>query len=312
MINYIKQFITKVIKLDRGKIKHNYQLEQLYNPDNYSEMLMQLQEYNLIQSIPYMACGMSGYFNIKVEELGINNLKLDGQDKEDAKFIAACFGKKTNYSDNGLSVLYITLLGTTEFNYAMQTFPAGIYEDVFQCSANHSFPIRPIVGESEVDFYIRILEYQISQCPAFPLEKKDEVLYRAKRLINRFCCNKNRVYLVPYDNVSNNKASFGDINGLRDGNISGNDMKSKIDELPTLEQLLEHFYISIDNFYDDPNMTSEYGVAIYGTILNRNISYIEVDRTFELLQEKAKKLGYIDGEAIPIELANQDFPKISM
>ena len=37
----------------------------------------------------------------------------------------------------------------------------GIFEDVFQCSPIHEFPIQPIVGESEQDFYLRLLEHQI-------------------------------------------------------------------------------------------------------------------------------------------------------
>ena len=38
------------------------------------------------------------------------------------------FGTITiNYLDNNLSTLYTTLFGTTEFNYGMQTFPAGIF-----------------------------------------------------------------------------------------------------------------------------------------------------------------------------------------
>lgn len=159
-INYTKSIILKILNLINKKVKPNFQLQHLYNSNcNYEELMYALQEYNLSEAVPYLASGMSSYFNKQVDESGLSNLKLSAQDKEDAKFIASCFGKKINYSDNDLSILYTTLLGTTEFNYATQTFPAGIFEDVFQCSVDHSFPIQPIVGESEPDFYCRVLDY---------------------------------------------------------------------------------------------------------------------------------------------------------
>ncbi len=147
----------------------------------------------------------------------------------------------------------------------MQTFSTGILEDVFQCSSNHSLPIQPIVGENESDFYCRVLDYQISQFDNFPMERRSEALARAKRLASNFCNGKNRIYLIPFENVLNNKASFGDVEGLRDGKLSGEELKSKLDNLHNFEQLLKAFDVSITNGtnpYDNPNMTSEYGIAI--------------------------------------------------
>lgn len=304
--DYIKQIILNFLKSTNKKVKLNYQIQQLYNSNDYYELLMQLQEYNLAQPMPFLASGMSCYFNRQIDESGLSNLKLTNQDKEDVKFIASCFGKEINYSDNNLSTLYTTLLGTVEFNYGMQTFPAGIFEDVFQCSVNHTFPIQPMVGENEVDFYCRILDYQISQYSNFPMEKRIEALARAKRLTSNFCNGKNRIYLIPFENVLNNKASFGDVEGLRDGKIKVEDLKSKLDSLPTFEQLLQSYGISINGGmmtpYSDPNMTSEYGIAIYGPILNKGISFFEIDRVYDLIQKRAQELGYVTGEVIPVEL----------
>lgn len=303
--NYIKTIITKFLRTSTKTIKPNKQLQQLYDSNDYYEMLMLLQEYNLSQSIPFLASGMSSYFNSQVNATGLSNLKLSTQDIEDAKFIASCFGKTINYSDNNLSVLYATLLGTTEFNYGMQTFPAGIFEDVFQCSPDHNLPIEPIVGESESDFYCRVLDYQISHSDSFPIERRDEALTRAKRLASNFCNGKNRIYLIPFENVLNNKASFGDVAGLRDGKLSGEELKSKLDNLHSFEQLLQVFDISITNGmspYDDPNMTSEYGIAIYGTIDSKGISFFEIDRIYDLIQKKARDMGYADGDVIPNDL----------
>lgn len=303
--NYIKTIISKFLKSSDKTLKQNMQLQQLYDSNDYYEMLMLLQEYNLSQTMPFLACGMSCYFNNQVNENGLSNLKLSDQDIEDAKFIASCFGKLINYSDNNLSTLYTTLLGTTEFNYGMQTFPAGIFEDVFQCSPDHSLPIPPIVGESESDYYCRVLDYQISQFGNFPLEKRNEALNRAKRLSNNFCKGKNRIYLIPFENVLSNKASFGDVKGLRDGKLSGEELKLKLDKLYSFEQLLQAFDVSINNginFYVDPNMTSEYGIAIYGNIASKGTSFFEIDRLYNIVQRKARNMGYIDGDIIPNDL----------
>ncbi len=304
-IDYIKTIITKFLKSANTAVRLNIQLQHLYDTNDYYETLKLLQEYNLSQPMPFLACGLSCYFNSQANENGLSNLKLSTQDIEDAKFIASCFGKTINYSDNNLSTLYTTLLGTVEFNYGMQTFPAGIFEDVFQCYANHSWPIQPNVGESEVDFYCRVLDYQISKFDGFPLERKDEALFRAKRLASNFCTGKNRIYLIPFENVMNNKASFGDVQGLRDGKLSGEELQKRLDSLSDFKELLQSIGIAIDNTrspYNDPNMTSEYGIAIYGPIVSKGISYFEIDRMYELTQTKAKKMGYVDGESIPIDI----------
>ncbi len=301
-MNYIKTIISNYLKSLNAAVKPNAQLQQLYDKNDYYEMLMLLQEYNLSQPMPFLASGLSCYFNSQADENGLSNLKLSDQDIEDAKYIASCFGKKINYSDNNLSTLYVNLLGTIEFNYGMQTFPAGIFEDVFQCPPTHSLPIQPIVGESEADFYCRVLNHQISQFEGFPLERKNEALARAKRLANNFCKGKNRIYLIPFENVLNSKSSFGDITGLRDGTLKGEELQKVLDSLPNFEQLLKSYEIEFGkgmNPYWNPNMTSEYGIAIYGPIAGKGISYFEIDRAFDLIQKKAKDMGYIDGDTIP-------------
>jgi len=302
-IDYIKAIISKYLVSVNKTVTHDVQLQKLYDL-NYcvDELLMYLAEYNLNQSIPYLACGMSCYFNSQADTEGISNFKLTEQDKMDAKYIASCFGKEINYSDNDLSVLYTTLLGTTELNYATQTFPAGIFEDVFQCSITHELPLQPLVGEKEEDYYSRVLEYQISQCKNFPSEKVNEVLYRGKRMVNKFCIGKNRVYLIPFDNVLNNKASFGDVVGLRDGKSKDNELNQILNGLYTFKEILQNYHISIREPYSDPNMTGEFGIAIYGAISVKGLKFFEVDRVYELMQKRAKELGYLNGEAIPNDI----------
>ena len=174
----------------------------------------------------------------------LGNFKLNYQDIEDARYISRCFGKNTTYSENNIPITYTTLLGTTEFNYASQSFPAGIYEDVFQCSPDHNFPIQPLVGEKEEEFYLRVLEFQIDSSDRFEIINKQEVLYRGKRLIHNFGCYKNKVYLINFNDVSDIKASFGDVEGLRSGSITYEESQQKITELPSFSQLLEIFNIN--------------------------------------------------------------------
>lgn len=272
-----------------------------YSELNNAYLLKELQEYNSQQKIPYLATGQNCYFNEQIDRYGLSNLKLKSQDTEDAKFISSCFGLKTHYQENDISVLYTTLLGTTEFNYSTQTFPAGIFEDVFQCSPTHKFPIQPKVGESEQDFYLRLLEHQISSADYFIHEKKEEVILRAQRLINNFCKGKNRVYLIPLSNVLNNKASFGDVDGLRDGSFNAVFTNQTINTLSSLKELLLDFNVNYSQLYSDPNMASEFGIALYGNITEKGIKYIEVERKYQIMQRKAIELGYKFGDIIPSE-----------
>ena len=79
----------------------------------------------------------------------------------------------------------------------------------------------------------------------------------------------------------------------------------KLDKLYSFEQLLQAFDVSINNginFYVDPNMTSEYGIAIYGNIASKGTSFFEIDRLYNIVQRKVRNMGYIDGDIIPNDL----------
>ena len=309
---YFWQIISKYIdRLKKGSnvdsIVQSFYNQHLYGYDgiNDANLLMQLQNYNLNLDDPYLATGQCGYFEEQIRENGLSIQKLNLQDYEDSKFISQCFGKEINYSDNNIPITYTTLLGTTEFEYAVQSFPAGIFEDVFQCSPNHNWPIQPIVGEQEKDFYLRLLEYQIDNSTFFLKEYKKEAILRGKRLIENFCTKKSKVYLIRLSDALKLKASFGDVSGLRDGVLNANDAQNKIAGLKSLNDLINSFEISKSFLYSDPNMCSEYGIALYGKIPFSSLKYIEVESRYNLIQKRASELGYSIGEVIPSNFNNQ-------
>ena len=316
--SYFQEIINKYLKKSNNKKTVNEYIQTLYDKykygyteDNDEQLLIELQNYNASQDNPFLATGQSGYFHEQIMNNGLGNFKLNEQDREDAKFISNCFGKNTMYSENNIPITYTTLLGTTEFNYATQVFPAGIMEDVFQCKADHSLPIQPMVGEKEQDFYLRLLEHQIDSFQEFDRKQKHEVLTRGKRLIDNFCSHKNKIYLIKLKDILDKKASFGDVYGLRDGNASIKDAQQKINDLPSLQQLLETYHIDTNMLYTNPNMQSEYGIAIYDRIAPENIQFIEVERKYEIMQKKARELGYIIGDTIP-ELKDKESSTIDI
>jgi len=305
----------KWIKSFVNKVHFNVDLQKLYdaNIDNLSEFSMLMEQYNINgKGEVYLATGVSCYFNDQVDSLGLANIEITGQDLEDVRFIQECFGKKNKYGDNHLKVLYTTLPGTTEVIYGMQPFPAGIYEDVFQFPMSHNYTLMPMVGENEVDYYCRNVEDAIEKKEDFPLDKKEEVLYRARRIATKFCEGKNRIYFIPISNIQNNKISFGDVKGLRDGSLTGEELQAKLDSMDTFLELTrkECSLVDIDfktnrtssvyALYSDPNFfVGESGIAIYGDFSNKGIIYFEIERKYDLLQRKARNLGYVDGDVIP-------------
>ena len=312
---YFWTIINNYIKGIKQKSRVNSFVQNLYNKYGYgyddindAQLLMELQNYNMLQDNPYIATGQSGYFHEQIMSNGLGNLKLKLQDIEDAKFISSCFGKNTMYSENNIPVTYTTLLGTTEFNYGTRTFPAGIFEDVFQ-GLDHDFPIQPIVGESEQDFYLRILNFQIDSFENFNPMFKQEVLVRGKRLINNFCSYTNKIYLIKLKDIGNIKASFGDVNGLRDGTVSLEEVQRIIEDLPTFSQRLSSFRTDSSMIYSDPNMQSEYGIALYGKISYEKISFIEVKRKYEMIQKRAIDLGCSVGDTISLNFDTEKFRK---
>lgn len=291
--------------------KHNSELQEIYdsvigaNLEDWEaqwEMQNRFQEFNMSAETPFLASGQSSYFNEQIDQSGMSGLKLREQDVDDARFIAECFGKKASFSDDNLDILYTTLPGTTEMNYATQTFPAIIFEDVFQCSAGHELPFSPKVGEKEEDYWTRVLDTKIAENEGFPQDKIEEVRERGMRLAKNFCAGKNRIYLIPIKDVLANKASFGDIMGVRGGEFrDGETTDDVMDEVLDLEELCAAYGRDANNvseLYGDPNFLSEYGIVIYGKIPQENIQYIEVERGYDIMQRKAKQKGLKDGEEI--------------
>ena len=308
--------LKEKIKKIKEKTKINKHIQNLYNKYGYgydekndANLLMELRYYNMQQTNPFFATGQNGYFHEQIMSNGLGKFKLNKEDAEDARFISKCFGKNIAYGDNNIPITYTTLLGSSEFNYGTETFPAGIMEDVFQCDANHVLPIQPFVGESEEDFYLRLLEFQIDSYEDFNEKNRNEVLERGKRLIHNFSNHKNVIYLIKLNDIKKMKASFGDVSGLRDGKLSNEESIKIINEIPSLEQLLSSFSIDINSpllFFDNPNLEGEYGVALYGTIPTEKIQFIEVERKYAMQQKKAIDLGYKPGDIIPdhFEAAN--------
>ena len=291
--------------------KHNSELQKIYdsvigaNLEGWEaqwEMQNRFQEFNMSAETPFLASGQSSYFNEQIDQSGMSGLKLREQDVKDARFIAECFGKKASFSDNNLDILYTTLPGTTEMNYAMQTFPAIIFEDVFQCSAGHELPFNPKVGEKEEDYWTRVLDTKIAENEDFPQDKIKEARERGMRLVKNFCTGKNRIYLIPIKDVLANKASFGDIMGVRGGEFrDGETTDDAMNEASSLRELCVAYGRDPNNvfeLYEDPNFSSEYGIAIYGKIPQENIQCIEIERGYDTMQRKAKQKGLKDGEEI--------------
>lgn len=291
--------------------KHNSELQEIYDSviganledwETQWEMQNRFQEFNMSAETPFLASGQSSYFNEQIDQSGMSGLKLREQDVEDARFIAECFGEKASFSDNNLDILYTTLPGTTEMNYAMQTFPAIIFEDVFQCSAGHELPFNPKVGEKEKDYWTRVLDTKIAENEDFPQDKIREVRERGMRLAKNFCTGKNRIYLIPIKDILANKASFGDIMGVRGGEFrDGKTMDDAMDEVLNLGELCAIYGRDPNNIfelYGDPNFSSEFGIAIYGKIPQENVQCIEVERGYDIMQRKAKQKGLKDGDEI--------------
>ena len=297
-------------KMNQG-VKHNSELQAIYDSvigadledwEAQWELQNKFQEFNMSAETPFLASGQSSYFNEQIDQNGMSGLKLREQDVEDARFIAECFGKKASFSDDNLDILYTTLPGTTEMNYATQTFPAIIFEDVFQCSAGHELPFSPKVGEKEVDYWARVLDAKISEAENFPEDKIEEAKERGARLAKNFCTGKNRIYLIPIKNVLENKASFGDIVGVRGGELEdGNTMDDAMSEVLSLQELSTAYGRDLNNvseLYVDANFTSEYGIAIYGKVSREGVQCIEVVRGYDTMQRKARQSGLKDGEGI--------------
>ncbi len=73
----------------------------------------------------------------------------------------------------------------------------------------------------------------------------------------------------------------------------------KIQSLISFDKFLDSFNISKDYMYSGPNLNSEYGVPLYGNIPRNKLKYIEVERSYTLMQKKAVDMWLQFGDEIP-------------
>lgn len=86
---------------------------------------------------------------------------------------------------------------------------------------------------------------------------------------------------------------------MRDRTLSNGEIVDKIKSLDSFKELMEKYNISRDTMYFNPNMTSEYGIALYGSIPKEKLKYIEVERAYQVMQKKALDMGLHLGDEIP-------------
>lgn len=94
---YYFTIIKKYVLSLKNKPKVNTFVQRLYDKYGYgykdindAQLLMELQNYNMMQNVPYLATGQSGYFHEQIMNNGLGNFKLNQQDIEDAKYISNC------------------------------------------------------------------------------------------------------------------------------------------------------------------------------------------------------------------------------
>lgn len=300
--------------------------EESKTSDEYGFYESTMKNHNLETGRLYFATGQSCYYNEQADRDGLCSLKMSQEDIADANFIINCFGGRNGHqppdgeppkprSEDKISVLYTTLPGSTELLYASQSFPAFIFEDVFGCGADHIPTISPKVGEEESDFYLRLLGHRIDTTDGFPSDKREQVLMSGKRLIDSFCSKekgKNRIYLIPYENIQDNVTTYGDVPELRGTGASKTFARQffadkRVSEekygYPTLKEIVdERLYGEKERVYEDPNFTSEYGVVIYDDFPQDGIKYFEVERAYDIAQDMAKNSGLKPGEEIPEDI----------
>lgn len=293
----IKDIQTKYMKYEK---EHGYGFDK---DDDY-DFLSRLEELNSGLEEPYVVTGQNGYFSERIMARGLGDLSLDPEDQEDVDFIIDSFGgKRKKFNSDNIPFFSTTLLGTVEFNYATQSFPAGIEENVFQCRADHTWPILPRLGESEEDFYMRLMEYRIEKSDSFDMSKKEEVLDRTRRLVNKFCKNNNRIWLIKRSDLLGYKVSDGDIEELKYGEKSLEEKKKIIDGLETYEEFINSRGIEyVQSHYSSAWGDSEHGITVYGIVPPEKLRYIEVERRYQLLQRAARSEGYSDGDEIPLDI----------
>lgn len=97
--------------------------------------------------------------------------------------------------------------------------------------------------------------------------------------------------------VQNNEVSFCDVIGLRGGAVTDFSTENILRDGLSFRRLADEQYCpDVRSMYQNPNFTSEYGVAIYGSIQSDNIEYVEIERAYDAVQREALRADLKAGD----------------
>lgn len=319
-------------------IEHNLKLQELYdkNVNAATKESISIKKFDAFgDDSLFLVSGQNAYFNKHIEDNGLNNIGVDAIDNELLRqlfLLVKEYGQPHNYAQNG-SILYTAAPGTYELNYARQSFPAGIIEDIFHwqnyknplpwytiwCNQDKflTIPVKLIIGEPEYDYWMRVILEMIKikrkngesleiDGRILTEEEIEQFLMKIRELFKKFCTGVNRLYFINIMQILDNLFDYGiRVEKIRTGSVSKEEKDKIFPELKTMKQGINDIVPDIEGPVEkakkfislQKNGHNQYGLAIIGEITGP-ISYVNIKTTYALLQEYFLSMGYKDGDTI--------------
>lgn len=307
-------------------VEQDLELQRIYdkavnNPSKESFLKRKFNPFGVNEL--YLVSGQNSYFNNHIMQNGLNNIRIE---EADAKVIAMLNSlvrdEPANYGSND-SIIYVTAPGTIELDYARQSFPSGILEDVFCWLGGKKYPfpwftysffgdgvesVDLIAGEDECDYWIRVTQklLEIKKKSKKSIKFKDKeiseeqlenFMIRVHDVLNKFCNGYNRLYFLPINQILNNKATYFAEN-IREGRITGDDYERELLSMETLQQIIDSTAKDSMSFIEQlKSNESQWGMAILGKI-ESPIKYVEIKSMYQLLQEYFLNHEHKNGDII--------------
>ena len=128
LIRFVKKKLEFTVVRRAQYLYYKHEQEHGYRIDKNADIVFldTLRRINSGLEEPYFVTGQSGYFTERIEREGLGDLTLEKEDQEIVDFIIDCFHHRHDMKFKASSIPFFssTLMGTVEYNYGTQSFPA--------------------------------------------------------------------------------------------------------------------------------------------------------------------------------------------
>jgi len=312
-IGWFSEAIEFYIKTDAKNILNWHEMQNAEHMKSYNDLAQGYDQSKFAENSVtkgFITHSCNGYFLDQIKEHGLgSNVARDDELGNEMDYLEQFFGGHAyakDYARPDVPQFYATGPGAQSMYYAMQQSPERLFLGILRQEREDALPI--IVGESRVDYAIRVIEKKLSVMNIEDVAGQ-QIMKTARSLFDKLLTQDPAILFVPISEVENGRVSMGGGIGIGDYTGQGLSEEERINKYPTVKKHIEYetrhstndiFQNDTGGFMNGGNSSNLDNMAIYNMVVPyEKMGVLRVKSAFDVQQELAVKQGLLNGDEMP-------------